>query len=314
MNPPHLDFRYLKQRVSIEQVLANNSVTEGFRRRGDRLVGPCPIHGGDNPRAFVADLERNTWFCFSRCGRGGDIVELVRLLGHPDYREAACYLASLVGQRSTLLPGPPQRSSTPQAGFRPFTRRLPLDPGAPMLARKGIEPATARRFEAGTYHGRGFLRGCLGVRLHDSAGRPIGYAGRRLDEQQVRQFGKWKMARRLPKSRLLYSWHRVVRALPMTLIVVEDPWSVMRLFQLGLPAVSLLGIHLSEHQRCLLSEVPHVILMLDGDEAGREATRRILRELGQYVTVAVVSLPDGLDPDDLSDDRLLALLRPLFFL
>lgn len=81
MNSSEPNFRLLKQRVTIDQVLAAEGVLEGLNRRGNRLVGCCPLHGGDNPRAFVVDLEKGTWYCFTRCGGGGDIVELVRRFG-----------------------------------------------------------------------------------------------------------------------------------------------------------------------------------------------------------------------------------------
>jgi len=313
MYPPQLDFRYLKQRITIEQVLERNGLTQRLRRRGNMLIGPCPLHGGDNPRAFVVNLERNTWYCFTKCARGGDIVELVRMLGYPGYRDAAGYLASLAGHQPVRL-STPSRSSPTAALFRPFTHRLTLDSEAPMLARKGIDPATARHFEAGTYHGQGFLEGCIGLRLHDPSGRPVGYAGRRLDPGLIHRIGKWKMPPGLPKSRLLYNFHRVGHALQSTLVLVEGPWSVMRLSQLRLPAVALLGCHLSQHHIELLANVPTLVLMLDGDEAGRVATNRIRHILYPHTTFLTVTLPDGLDPDDLTDDRLLALLRPFFLL
>jgi DNA primase len=93
--PPRLDFRRLKRRVGIEQLLQANGCLAGMQRRGRRLVGRCPLHGGDNPRAFVADLSKNLWYCFTGCRAGGDVVELARRLLGLSYPEAARYLASL---------------------------------------------------------------------------------------------------------------------------------------------------------------------------------------------------------------------------
>lgn len=315
MTSPHLDLRWLKQKVSIEQVLSHCGAIELLTRKGNRLVGPCPLHGGDNPRAFVVDLEKSCWYCFTRCATGGDIVELVCRLGSFDVREAATYLASLAGQQQTApLSRPRPHPSTPMATFRPFTRRLPLDPNAPLLAQKGIVPLTARRFEAGLYHGRGFLEGCLGVRLHSRDGSPLGYIGRRLDGQQILRLGKWKMPPRLPKSRLLYNLHRLGPPFPSPLILVEDPWSVMRLSQLGLSAVALLGCSMSPHQHRLLSALPKLLVMLDGDDAGRAASKRITEALRARASVREVLLPHGLDPDDLPDETLESLVRPFFLL
>jgi len=161
--PPELDFRRLRH-IPIEQVLARRGLLAALRCRGKRLVGPCPVHGGDNPTAFVVNRHDNTWYCFTGCTSGGDVVELVRRL-EGGYRQAALYLASLAGATTDLpLPPPPPPPPTAAAtDFVPFTRRLPLDPHADFLTRKGIRPDTARRFEVGTYHGRGFLAGCVGV-------------------------------------------------------------------------------------------------------------------------------------------------------
>lgn len=95
MIPPHLDFRLLKRQVTIQTVLADNGLLHTFRRRGDRWTGPCPLHAGDNPRAFVITPSRNLWYCFTRCQVGGDVVELARRLLHLSYLETAHYLASL---------------------------------------------------------------------------------------------------------------------------------------------------------------------------------------------------------------------------
>jgi DNA primase len=190
-------------------------------------------------------------------------------------------------------------------------RSLWLDPSAPLLAAKRIRPETARRFEAGSWRGPGFLEGCVGVRLHDPTGAPLGYAGRRLDPVQARDLGKWKMPPGLPRSRLLYGAHRVREALDGGVVaVVECPWGVMRLDQLGLPAVALLGAHASVSQLDLLAGASRVVALLDGDPAGWEGSRRIRAAFGDRAVV--IHLPDGLDPDDLDDASLRSLVVASF--
>ncbi len=63
MHPPVLAFSLLKRTVSIERVLTAKGLATSLKRRGQRLVGPCPLHGGDNPHAFVVDLARDLWYC-----------------------------------------------------------------------------------------------------------------------------------------------------------------------------------------------------------------------------------------------------------
>ncbi len=309
MIPPHLDFKRLKQAVTVEQVLADRGLLGLLRRRGSRLVGPCPLHGGDNPSAFVVYAAKNTWHCFTGCA-GGDVVEMARRLTDGTFFGAAKYLARLAGSPPLGRVTPHRRSPRP---FRPFTRRLPLDPTAPFLLRKGINQQTARLFQVGAYHGSGMLSGCIGIRLLDPDGQPLGYAGRRLDPIDVNTRGKWVFPPSLPKNSLLYGYFQARHLLQHGVVVVECPWGVLRISQLGIPAVALLGTYLSPSQRGLLLKLPKAVLLLDGDRAGRRATATITAQLANAMPV---DLPEGLDPDDLSDDALLEILsqtQPLPF-
>ena len=304
MIPRHLDFRRLKQIVTVEQVLSDRGLLEGLSRRGHRLVGPCPIHGGDNPTAFTVDLDKNIWRCFTTCDGGGDVVELARRLTDGTFPAAARYLARL----ADAGPTPRFTSAIPRRRpprFQPFTRRLALDPTAGLLARKGISPQTARRYEVGAYHGPGMLSGCIGLRLLAPDGQPLGYAGRRLDPRQVAERGKWVFPPRLPKKALLYGYHQVRHLIHRGAIVTECPWGALRIAQLGIPAVALLGTSLSARQHALLAELPKLVLLLDGDPAGRRAAARTSARLHSSV---IANLPLGLDPDDLSNQELLNLL------
>lgn len=311
MTKQGLDFHALKS-FSIERVLHDRGLLHQFRIRGDRITGPCPIHGGDNPNAFVVTRSRNLWYCFTQCQRGGDVIDLLAGLDGQQRITAARHLAD--AQAGTLAidrrQGPVRRPRPNR--FRPFKRRLRLDPFAPFIQRKGISPATARLFDAGQWHSNGWLAGCVAVRLHDNHGNPLGYAARRLASGCALTAAKWKMPPCLPKRTVLYSWHRAQARLDLPVVLVECPWAVMRLYQLGLPAVALLGTSLSTAQHQLIASASRIIIMLDGDQTGRLAAKRIARQFKHLPLVDRVHLPDGYDPDDLSDSELAALVAPFF--
>lgn len=306
----HLDFKYLKSFIPIEYVLEKKGLLPAFKRCGDKLIGPCPIHGGDNKRAFVATISKNLWFCFTKCNAGGDVIELVQRLEHLNYRQTAQYLASL----SSVLPARYDRCSSlcVQKDFRPFVKSVHLIHDTFFLKQKAIRPDTARTFEVGAYYGAGFLKGCIAVRLHDHLGNPLGYAGRRIQTNLVKSLGKWKFPKGLPKSKLLYNYHRIRHMLKKGIVLVECPWAVMRLAQIGIPALALLGTYLSQTQRKLLATVPKVIIMLDADPAGIKAATHIKHILQPYTCVSIAALPSGLDPDDLADHQLTAKIQHLF--
>ena len=302
MNPAY-DFKRLKSLISLDHILCAYGLTSRLRRRDHRLFGPCPLHNGDNPTAFRADLQRGIWHCFTSCG-GGDAVALIRKIENCSYRDAARLLKRLC---EGMEPRSPFISpSAPDSRFRPFTLRIPLNPVVSFLQKnKAITIETAVRFETGVTERSAFLKRAVAVRLHDIHGNPIGYCGRRLDPIEIEKWGKWRFPRYLPKSNILFNAHRAACFRHQGIIVVECPWGVMRLGQAGFPnAVALLGTSLSSAQAEWLEKAPSILLMLDGDAAGRKGAEHIAASFPGKTKVVIHHLPDGCDPDDLSDRQL----------
>jgi DNA primase len=73
-----IDFAEVRAKVSLEAVLLEMyGLGDRLKRQGKKLFGPCPIHQGDSPRAFQVDLEKNVYFCFSGCRKGGNAIDFV---------------------------------------------------------------------------------------------------------------------------------------------------------------------------------------------------------------------------------------------
>ena len=118
-----MNFNTLKKIVPITAVLHDKGLLKTFRRQGERLVGPCPVHGGDNPNAFVVNLKKNLWYCFTGCNSGGDIIDLVCRLEGKNFRQTLHYLTSLAGCPHGRFSFSPPASKL----FKPFSQRLPLN-------------------------------------------------------------------------------------------------------------------------------------------------------------------------------------------
>jgi len=177
---------------------------------------------------------------------------------------------------------------------------------------KGVAIATATKFEAGWTSRSPFLRGTAAVRLHDRHGRPLGYCGRRLDPSAVVRWGKWRFPCGYPKADNLFNAHRAERARDGGIVVVEGPWAVLRLAQAGIPgAVALLGTRMSKRQAQWLAKAPAVMLLLDGDRAGREGAERIASTLDGATAVRAYELPEGSEPEDTTDGELRSMVRQL---
>jgi DNA primase len=315
MRNSKFDFRSLKALVSIGQVLSAYGLDRQLKRKNHQLSGPCPLHRGDNPTAFRVHLDRGVWHCFTACG-GGDTVELVCRIENCSYAEAARHLyrlasdLKLVNDPKPLLPTPPpahtRHISPHNSAFLPFKRTIPLNPKVSFLQdRKKISIQTATHHEAGTCSVSHFLRGTVAVRLHDLSGNPLGYCGRRLDHKAIASRGKWLFPKNFPKKDVLYNAHRALPFRHKGIIVVECPWAVMRFAQSGIyNAVALLGTTLSPVQTAWLTQTPTLLLMLDGDQAGKKAAYAIAEILQHRTHTLIHELPNGMEPENLSDNQL----------
>jgi len=88
-----VDFRKVKDSVSITRILEHYDVLDEYSKRGDRLEGPCPIHDGDS-RSFSITPAKNTWYCFGQCKQGGNILDLVAKMEKCGVRDAAIKISN----------------------------------------------------------------------------------------------------------------------------------------------------------------------------------------------------------------------------
>jgi len=140
--------------------------------------------------------------------------------------------------------------------------------------------------------------------IRDAAGAVIGFSARKFKEETFG--GKYINTPETPlfkKSHVLFglSYCRRRIAKERKAIIVEGQIDALRLIHAGLNfTVAGQGTAFGEgHAKELLAlGVNHVLLALDGDEAGREAAVKI-GDLFQKkgAEVSIVPLPDGKDPD-----------------
>lgn len=93
---PKVDFAFLRQQVTMEQVLRHVGLFDQLRGRGLQRRGPCPIHGQPNDRqpTFSAHLGKHIFQCFhADCGAQGNVLDLWAALHQLPLYEAALQLA-----------------------------------------------------------------------------------------------------------------------------------------------------------------------------------------------------------------------------
>lgn len=303
-----VDFRQLKADVAIEQVVAHYGVH--LRRVGrTELRGRCPLptHTSSRSRdSFAVNIARNVWSCRSlscmqaRGGRpGGNVLDLVALMERCSIREAALRLQQWSGAAPERFIVPRDARPDPVAAENPplhFALQY-VDASHPYLASRSVSPRTARTFGLGFYAGKGVLRGRIVIPIHNDAGQLVAYAGRAIDGQEP----KYRFPAGFRKSLVLFNLHRAIAPKASTVIVVEGFFDTIAVHQAGYPVVGLMGSTLSRRQADLLAtHFDRVLLMLDGDEAGRQGAISIAHALGVRMSVSNISLEHGRQPDQLT--------------
>jgi len=320
MSSQWVDFAAIKGSVDIAQVLEHYRVRLK-RVRKDYLRGLCPLptHGSAQSReSFGVDTGRNVWACHSasccqaRRGKvGGNILDLVACMEACSVREAALRLRGWsevsveTGLRDQLVSrgkrSGPSQEELPRLSF---TLRLQWHP---YLEQRGIQGQTAAWFGAGYYGGSGFLRGRMVFPIHDEGGELVAYAGRTMDGREPR----YLFPPGFHKSQVVFNLHRAIEFAARqggVAIVVEGLFDCLKVHQAGYGnVVALMGASLSDRQSELLEKYfRELVVMLDGDEAGRRASRVLAM---RWPAAHTAWVPAGRQPDQLSSEDIKRIVR-----
>lgn len=275
--------------------LAELEQQPGFRRRGDTIRCACPIHGGDNPEAFLVDLTTGRGHCFTHdCwgylddghNRGGDRDRRVPYGAPPPLVPPPAPPAA---------PPDPGRVATLRGAWPQLRAAFPDSPAEAYLAGRGIPPAVARRARVG-FDAAGLLspalRGRVVFGLATLEGVPVNALGRVIQPDDRRR--RWE-ALTGPKGYYHPAGLRAARREARTLYLCEGPVDALAILAGGITtAVAICGAG-GVVRREDLRGVWRVVICLDADATGQERGPALGR-LAASVGCAVLRLTaDELD-------------------
>ncbi len=301
-----VDFKAVKAAVSMLQVLEHYGLAESFKRSGNSLSGPCPLHGGENRTQFRVSLEKNCWNCFGTCKGGGNVLDFVARKEGCSLREAAlalCDWFQLPTQEKPARPAkdagePPTPEAPPKAEPRPKAAKAKspspdedgpnkplgfalqnLDTAHPYLAERGLSAETIAEFGLG-YCQKGSMTGRIVVPIHNAEGQLVAYAGRWPGTPPDEDTPKYKLPPGFRKAQEVFNLHRAMRE-------PQDGTAVYRrgILRLHLAVAArhspCCGAHgkffVTARRRNLIAAAVNpqsrIVLMLDEDDAGKSGAR-----------------------------------------
>ncbi len=330
-----VSFDEIKKTVTLQMAIEHYGIP--LRRvNTNTLRGKCPLptHGSETSNeSFTATLNKGiggAWACQSKSciktrGRvGGNVLDFVAAMEQCSVRDAAIklqmwFLVPAAGEPSVPAGKEPvaeiSAGNEPELDLAPVknngvgesesNKPLPftlkdVDCNHPYLTKRGLTEDIAQTFGVGFFIGKGSMHDRIVIPIHNSAGELVAYAGRSIDGSEPR----YKFPAGFHKSLELFNLQRVKGE--VSVVLVEGFFDCMKVTQAGYSCVALMGASMSKAQETLIGEYfGHVVVMLDGDEAGRDAAVGIADRLQRVVyQVQLVDLPQGLQPDNIADDEL----------
>ncbi len=332
------DVDKIKARLTIEDVVG--SYIE-LQKAGKYLKASSPFANDSNPSFYVSP-EKGLYHCFST-DKGGDIFTFIQEVEGVEFREALEILADRAGVELSGSGGDSGqmkrlRSVVGDAvSFFEETLQSKSD-GKEYLRSRSITEKTARQFELGQapdawrdllshLKEKGYttkdiiaaglakkpdngkspydrFRNRLMFPIRDTAGRPIAFSGRRLDEDDPAKYINSPETPLFKKKQVLYGYYfakETMRQLDAS-ILVEGQTDLVLSHQAGFTnTVASSGTSITEDQLSLIQRLTdNLILALDTDTAGMESTLKVARlALSMGMTPKVVDLPEDSDPADI---------------
>jgi DNA primase len=139
--------------------------------------------------------------------------------------------------------------------------------------------------------------------IHNENGKPIAFGGRALSADQQAKYVNSPETRIYRKSAVLYNLHRAKEAIRKLdrLILVEGYMDVIGVVAAGVnEVIASCGTALTSQQvLALRRHSQNIVVNFDPDSAGANASERSIQLLlAEGMHVRMVSLEDGLDPDE----------------
>jgi DNA primase len=340
-----VNFEAIKKAVSLEMVIDHYRI-ELRQVSATSLRGKCPLpmHASDKSRAsFTATLTKGVagvWACQSnscvaaRGGKkGGNALDFVATMEGCSIRDAAVKMQEWFGVPTTTGESRELVGKEPDADMSANTEPSKtaalvskgseengdaknklltfslrdVEPAHPYLKSRGVDEKTAREFGIGYFSGRGSMSGRIVFPIHNAEGKLVAYAGRVIDGSEPR----YKFPAGFHKSLELYNLHRAMEEAneARNVVIVEGFFDCLKVWVAGFACVALMGSSMSAAQEDLLvGQFDTASVLLDGDEAGREAATNCLTRLGRQMWVWAPALPDGKEPDMLTSEEIQKLL------
>ena len=296
----------IKECLSIQDILAHYGLTINKNKHIN-----CPFHDDKTPSMRVYE-ETNTVYCFSgNCdthGRGMDVIEFVQQKEDSSKREAILKCKQLLGAEA------PVQARAIDKLWKGLKKSLSTHEKAKSYLKDRGLPTKGVGYHSGKLAGTklsneakevGLINAqhvpwaanCLLYPLKDALDKVVSFYGRSLTTGHFYLSGRSGLYPQYPRkeAKQIILTESVIDAASLLEIKALKGYEILALYGTN----GLTAEHKKALQNC--KELEEVIILLDGDEAGRKASVKIKRELEKFLksSIRIVDLPQGTDVNEL---------------
>lgn len=313
-----MNYAVISQSIDIDQFESALGIIV-VTRNGKEDIARCPLstHSGtDRNPSFSINRSKKLFNCFA-CGRGGTLIDLVSDIKNCSFEEAIAFCRTyslsiqtnsgpaLIERIENLLNS--QKIKNEEHSIPVFSKNL-IKPWIDSVKKtnfflnRGISTETISLLLLGydSQHQRGSYTGPAVIIPHIFEKKLVGYQERWIDAPS--NIPKYTNTKDFPKKSTLYNYDNIEDG--HDIIVVESAMTAAYLMTLGYSAIATFGASVQQEQIRLIKNLcsvgNRVILSFDNDEAGRNATKRVINQLKNTIPLFVVDPPER-DKGDLND-------------
>ena len=280
----------------------------------------CPIHGGDNPSAFVFSEHEKVYYCHTGCQEGGDVFDFVMRADECTFMASAKKLADMfdvvVDWETEEI-----EENLFREQAKAFIERMMKKSKVHELPPYEIKNMKFARIK--NYRGysqetiewwkfrvciEGELKDRIVIPLEDVNKRLVGVTGRAMLPEQKEKF--MHRPRNLHTGYFLTGLGRnieFVRGAGNTVKIVEGLFDTAKWWDCGHKNVCCpIGVFFTEEHIIELYKagVTDIELAFDNDKAGRNGMRKAYKKALHKFGITFIVYPEGKDADDCTQEEL----------
>lgn len=314
----------LTEEVLINFLISNEIVEANkIKKSGDWIVFKCPFHDDEHP-SFGINVNNGAYNCFA-CESKGNFSNFVKYFGADitalpflDVPRDSSYKEAREKAIASLKKSIKKDNDFYKGKFVTLYEALKKNNNNKYalkilryVTNRNVSLNTVRKLEMG-YIKYGIYKNRVVIPVKDYRNNNIlWYEGRTINnDYSVPKY--WRPNNSEPGA-TLYNYYNIIQN--SYTIVVEGIFDAIKLYDCKLSGVCIFSSNVSDKQYALLSSFNKVVFAFDGDEAGRQAYKKVLKQILLYKDVGMgfeiyrAKLPKNKDVADLSYKKIKKIIK-----